>query len=471
MTRCMASSSRRHCSATTTSNGRLGQSKSDTSPSTSHPASPMWTQPIRQSLWTTVLQRAEQTLATRQFDQLQQEKEPPMDEHFEKEDPTKNDTINCQHQDTPSSTTRPTPPSTSSRATMDLISQVLERAESTMSMPSECPSTTTSDERVPPSAPTSHETSVMEGRDTTTPHERTTRPQDNSATGSTSPSPKRDDNDVVALRYGQNPTITSTALAHMLWSTVLRPGIDSAIDATAGNGSDSLVLARLLFSSADRDSTTTTPNNNNNSKNTNRSQLLAVDVQDTACQKTRHRLNQFLTSLSDRHEDRVQVVCTSHAPLPLPVDTSNIALVVYNLGYLPNHKNDHETSSSTSNPTTRVKTQTETTLASLADAALALRVGGMLSVLTYPRSNATEDAVVRAFLEGLALFSSQTRSYTDYVQTLESCCVNESLRERLRVTLQHVREEGGRQQTWRVHEHKKLGWVDAPILLTATRIK
>ena len=393
-----------------------------------------------------------------------------MDEHIEKEDPTKNDTTNCCHQDTLPSTTRPNPPSTSSRATMDLISQVLERAETTISMPSERPSTTTSDERVPPSAPTYQETSVMvEGQDTTTPHERTTRPQDNSATGSTSPSPKRDDNDVVALRYGQNPTITSTALAHMLWSTVLRPGIDSAIDATAGNGSDSLVLARLLFSTANRDST---PSNINNSKNTNRSQLLAVDVQDTACQKTRHRLNQFLTSLSDRHEDRVQVVCMSHAPLPLPPDTSNIALVVYNLGYLPNHKNDNETLSSTgSNPTTRVKTQTETTLASLADAALALRVGGMLSVLTYPRSNATEDAVVRAFLEGLALFSSQTRSYTDYVQTLESCCVNESLRERLRVTLQHVREEGGRQQTWRVHEHKKLGWVDAPILLTATRIK
>jgi hypothetical protein len=411
---------------------------------------------------------------------------------IEKEYPTNDSTTKD-----PFTRTTTNPSTSSSAATMSLMANALERAENTLSRSFQRPTTRGEEEEDPSLTHASHlpedtrtstrpqasaatdafapiDTARIDSSTTSTgiSTESTT-----TATATRFPPPTgwHDDNNEVALGYGQNPTITSTALAHMLWSYVLRPGIDSAIDATAGNGSDTLVLAKLLFASNDRDSSTpctstdSTTTRNMPKKKENQSQLLAVDVQETACQKTRQRLAKFL--VSDQH-NHVQVVCASHAPLPLPPDTSNIALVVYNLGYLPNNNNNNNNKSPTTSPTvTRVKTQTETTLASLADAALALRVGGMLSVMTYPRSNATEDAVVRAFLEGLALFSSQTQSYMEYVQSLDDGVVKDSLRERLRVTLQHVREEGGRQQTWRVHEHKKLGWVDAPILLTATRIK
>ena len=98
-----------------------------------------------------------------------------------------------------------------------------------------------------------------------------------------------------------------------------------------------------------------------------------------------------------------------------------------------------------------------------------LRVGGMLSVMTYPRTNREEDFAVRAFLEGLALFSSSTMSWESYVESELDC--SDALRERLADALRRVLDHGGRKQTWRVHEHKKLGWVDSPILLTAIRIK
>ena len=256
----------------------------------------------------------------------------------------------------------------------------------------------------------------------------------------------------VAKNYGNNPTITTTALAHSLWSSVLRKDIDTVIDATAGNGGDCIALARMLFSSAfgdiksSADEVTVT---------TSQAQLLAVDIQEQACHNTFKKLATMLPGHIMR--DNVQVLHTSHAPLPLPRDTSSVALVVYNLGFLPQsaENKDHVTT-------------TETTIASLADAALLLRIGGVLSVMTYPRTNKEEDFAVRSFLEGLALFTSVTQSWETYVQHLDCSA---ALHERLAVTLQHVLEEGGSKQTWRVHEHKKLGWVDAPILLTATRIK
>lgn len=253
----------------------------------------------------------------------------------------------------------------------------------------------------------------------------------------------------VAESYSDNPTITITALAHSLWSYVLRPDTDTAIDATAGNGGDSVAVARMLFSCTKRNSNTTTAA-------TSQARLLAVDVQEQACANTARKLAAVLPADILRHN--VQILHQSHAPLPRPCDTSSVALVVYNLGFLP---------SSTTKDS--VATVAETTLASLADAALLLRIGGMISVVTYPRTNRDEDEAVRTFLEGLALFSSVTHDWETHVQTKP--VYGSQLGERLIGTLRHVRENGVLGQTWRVHEHKKLGWIDAPILLTATRIK
>ena len=249
------------------------------------------------------------------------------------------------------------------------------------------------------------------------------------------------------LNYRHNPTITSTALAQELWKHVLRPGVDTAIDATAGNGGDSLVLAKLLFPSlvGDEESSTTASQTQKQLHIHNNARLICVDIQQAACEKTRQRLAAVLPPHVLRKQ--VQIIHGSHAPLPLLDDDSSVALVVYNLGFLP--RSDKSCT-----------TTTETTIRSLVDATRIVRVGGLLSILTYPRTNAAEGEAVRAFCEGLALFSSRSVDWRE--QNHGSPVVQEALEE--------VWEQN-HQQKWRVHETKKLGWEGAPTLLTATRIE
>jgi hypothetical protein len=262
----------------------------------------------------------------------------------------------------------------------------------------------------------------------------------------------------VTKGYGKNPTVSMLALTHSLWSHVIRPHIDTVIDATAGNGGDSAALAALLFPSASEDGSRNLANGVAIATPKCYAQLVSIDIQSAACQNTTEKLKHVLPDATFRNH--VDILHTSHAPLPLPRNTSSVALVVYNLGFLPQAvESKHCT------------TLTETTIASMADAALLLRIGGMISVMTYPRTNREESLAVHALLEGLALFSSDTMSWETYILNLSPESYSLDLRERLLATLRYVVDEGGRGQTWRVHEHKKLGWVDAPILLTATRIK
>lgn len=257
----------------------------------------------------------------------------------------------------------------------------------------------------------------------------------------------------VNATYGSNPTITVTALAQLLWKQVLRPDVDTAIDATCGNGHDSLALAKILFPSSTSTADVTGQNL------LSQAQLICIDIQERACRNTRTKLSQLLPS----HvlEQNVCIFQTSHASIAPLLDTNNrnktqIALVVYNLGFLPNSDKEQQTT-------------TKTTLESLTDAAVLLRIGGMISVVTYPRSNPEEDRAVRAFFEGLALFScsTDTVSWQDPALNLAA----DDVVQHILCALRNVLNAVGAQQTWRVHEHRKLGWIDAPVLLTATRIK
>ena len=191
--------------------------------------------------------------------------------------------------------------------------------------------------------------------------------------------------------YLTNPAITPTALAHQIWAHALRPNVDTAIDATCGNGNDSVAIASMLFNENDDDPFTITE-----------PQLICIDIQEEACETTRSRLSEMLHA--DTMTCNVNVLCMSHSPLPRPRDESSVGLVCYNLGYLPQSERT-------------VLTQMESTISSIADAALMIRVGGIISVTTYPRSNKNEDYAVHALLEGLALLSSKTvdwrRDYAD----------------------------------------------------------
>ena len=254
-----------------------------------------------------------------------------------------------------------------------------------------------------------------------------------------------------SIPYRDNPAITTTALAHSLWSAVLRPTVDSAIDATCGNGHDSVAIAKMLFQPTEHREDSLLQNIE--------SQLLCIDIQQQACDNTTKALaNQLDSHMMKNH---VQVIRMSHASLFRPGNSSSIGLVAYNLGWLPNSPKDFIT-------------QVESTVSSLVDAFLLVRVDGMVSVMTYPKTNPTEDVAVRAFFECMALLSSSMQTWEDYLDHMEcdECCEKDTVvKELIRGAVQQVVNRGTPSQTWRVSEHRKLGFIKAPILLTAMRIK
>ncbi|GAX19102.1 hypothetical protein FisN_3Lh041 [Fistulifera solaris] len=262
--------------------------------------------------------------------------------------------------------------------------------------------------------------------------------------------------------YGKNPAITTTALAHLLWSHVLQDATHTAvIDATAGNGNDAVFLAQLLF-----------PNLSNDTAQVSTNQLLCLDVQERACQVTEQRLADLLPQ--SILQNNVQVLQQSHATFP---DSQGpVSLVVYNLGYLPNSTHLEGDDA----PDKNIKTNTQSTLNSLMNAATLLQVGGMLSIMTYPRSDAVEDAAVHAFCQGLALFSSQTQDWRgmftendnkNHPDLALSPLIDRTVKQQIYFNLEKVLHALGSKSAWRVQEYKKMGWIDSPILVTAFRIK
>lgn len=292
------------------------------------------------------------------------------------------------------------------------------------------------------------------------------RPQtDVSPSRDRSPSPeqwsKTKHSATPGMLYRGNPAITNTALAHSLWSALLRPGVDTAIDATCGNGHDSVALANILFPNSQDD--------NEGLRLDTMSRLVCMDVQKQACISTEQALSKDFSELLD--SKRIRVLQASHSPLPTSwgVDGASndedpllsVALVVYNLGWLPNNVDG----------TKEYITQTSTTLQSMVDAMLLLRVGGMISVVTYPKTNFEEDAAVRAFLECSALLSSNIQTWQNFLTDLDYSLLTPEALKTVTSSMERLVGDGDELQTWRVSEHRKLGMDRAPILLTATRIK
>lgn len=137
-----------------------------------------------------------------------------------------------------------------------------------------------------------------------------------------------------------------TAKAHGYWQSWLKPG-QSAFDATAGNGHDTLALAEILG-----------PNG----------KVIAVDLQLSAIKSTRSRLTDADCI------DRVELHCGSHDQpahfLPKSL-AGKLSLVVFNLGYLPGGD-------------THLTTLASTTLNALNNLQPWLAPSHMLSIITYP---------------------------------------------------------------------------------------
>jgi hypothetical protein len=255
------------------------------------------------------------------------------------------------------------------------------------------------------------------------------------------------------FRFMDHPGIKNTALAHLLWKECIHPWEDTVIDATCGNGNDSLALAKILFDSK-------RPASDYCLTSSLKPQLICLDIQQQAVSNTISLLNDaFANDEESIFQDYVTVSQASHERLlSQPRDLRSVGLVCYNLGFLPGGKRKDCT------------TQTASTIMSLVEASLLVRVGGMISVMTYPRSNQEEARLVKGFLTGLSLFSSRTSSWEEELfnnTTYGSPEMNDFLRDSLLRTIR----EGCMVQTWRVYEHSSLGRTSSPVLLTATRIK
>jgi tRNA A58 N-methylase Trm61 len=134
-----------------------------------------------------------------------------------------------------------------------------------------------------------------------------------------------------------------TARAHREVAAVLRDG-DVAIDATAGNGHDTVFLAKLVGEAG---------------------KVIAFDVQEQAIASTRERL------AAEGLLERVELVHGSHGLIAEQVTPGSVAAVMFNLGYLPG--GDHA-----------VITRTAETLGALEAARGVLRPGGVLTIVCYP---------------------------------------------------------------------------------------
>src|SRR5271155_2432847 len=92
------------------------------------------------------------------------------------------------------------------------------------------------------------------------------------------------------------------SLAHHYWTLLVKPG-DLLIDATCGNGHDTLFLAhlkpRLLY---------------------------GFDIQKEAIHATHRRLGE---------RDDIRLIQDCHSRFPAEISPQSVSLIVYNLGYLP----------------------------------------------------------------------------------------------------------------------------------------
>ena len=131
-------------------------------------------------------------------------------------------------------------------------------------------------------------------------------------------------------------------LARDVLLRALKPG-DSVIDATMGNGHDTLFLAEQVGPEG---------------------HVYAFDIQEAAVEATRKLLAEH------RVTDRVTLFCRSHAELASAVP-AGVSAAVFNLGWLPG--GDH-----------RITTLCASTEKAVLSALELLRPGGIVTVCVYP---------------------------------------------------------------------------------------
>ncbi len=156
--------------------------------------------------------------------------------------------------------------------------------------------------------------------------------------------------------------MNSLQLSHHYWTLLLSPA-DIVIDATCGNGKDTLKLAQLVPEGL----------------------VLSIDIQKQALDETADLLKKSLESDSIK---RIFLIHQSHEEFP---PLYPVKLIAYNLGYLP--KGDKS-----------ITTLTSVTLKSVARALDHICEGGAVSIVCYPGhvEGAVEEKSLVAFAEQLS---------------------------------------------------------------------
>ncbi|MDD3270400.1 MAG: class I SAM-dependent methyltransferase [Syntrophomonadaceae bacterium] len=139
-----------------------------------------------------------------------------------------------------------------------------------------------------------------------------------------------------------NALRNATHLSHMLISRQVKQG-DTVIDATCGNGKDTLFLARLVGCSG---------------------RIMAFDIQQQALESTRALLNE------EGCEEQLSLIHDNHANIKSYIQ-SGVSAGMFNLGYLPG--GDHTT-----------KTNPRDTVLAVNCLLEILNPGGVVTVVSYP---------------------------------------------------------------------------------------
>lgn len=155
-----------------------------------------------------------------------------------------------------------------------------------------------------------------------------------------------------------------TDRAHEICGAVLSSG-DVAIDATLGNGYDTLFLANAVGSDGC---------------------VYGFDIQERAVDLTSEQLGEPLRS-------RVKLLRESHAEMETFIaeeDRGRIQVIMFNLGYLPGGEKE-------------ITTRTDSTLSAIKAACRLLHPEGVISIIAYPGHDAgqKETEAVASYLNDL----------------------------------------------------------------------
>jgi hypothetical protein len=146
-------------------------------------------------------------------------------------------------------------------------------------------------------------------------------------------------------------------LAQTIWSQIIQSG-DIVIDATCGNGLDSLNLAKLCINPGTA------------------GKLFCIDIQPLAINATKSRLSENLVNF-DSYSNHIEFCCQSHEYFPEEILPNSVTLINYNLGYLPRGNRENFIVGQ------GTITSAPTTLMSLNGALSLLKTGGVITVTSY----------------------------------------------------------------------------------------